>query len=308
MKVAEVMHKALKTISADATVADAVAALAEAQVSALPVLDRMGRAMGVLSAREVLKAERARKSPRARDRLFDETLVREIMAPWPVTIAPDADVRDAAREMLYLEVQRLFVEHAGPLLGVISQTDIVGAVATQKVWGGGSDRTRQPRARGSLQQAGGDAAGRASAHRAAAVMAEYEEVGAFLAHHLQHFPHGISLAYDGVDYAPAAVAGREGGVLGPGRRTHAGEHGLFHTQGAHRGVEQPTDEKGRPDNVPRIGTAVDRGEHAPHRQWPAGQEQARHPGPAHSPLDSAVVMAKVHCGRLATEHEEIGPP
>jgi Cu-processing system permease protein len=133
MKVAELMHTTLKTISADATVADAVAALAEAQVSALPVLDRYGRAVGVLSTREILKAEHAMKSARARDRLFDETLALEIMASWPVTIAPDADVRDAAREMLYLEVQRLFVEDRGVLVGVISQTDIVGAVATQKV-------------------------------------------------------------------------------------------------------------------------------------------------------------------------------
>jgi len=39
----------------------------------------------------------------------------------------------AAREMLYLEAQRLFVEDRGVLVGVISQTDIVGAVATQKV-------------------------------------------------------------------------------------------------------------------------------------------------------------------------------
>lgn len=133
MKVAELMRTHLKTISADATVADAVAALAGAQVAALPVLDRFGRAIGVVSTREVLKAEHAMVSPRARDRLFDETLVVEIMTPWPVTIAPDADVRDAAREMLYLEVQRLFVEEQGVLVGVISQTDIVAAVATQKV-------------------------------------------------------------------------------------------------------------------------------------------------------------------------------
>ena len=133
MRVAELMQPNLKTIGADATVADAVAALAEERVSALPVLDRYGRAVGVLSTREILKAEHAMKSPRARDRLFDDTLVLQIMAPWPVTIAPDADVRDAAREMLYLEVQRLFVEDRGTLVGVISQTDIVGAVATQKV-------------------------------------------------------------------------------------------------------------------------------------------------------------------------------
>ena len=133
MKVAQLMRTELKTISADATVADAVAALAEAGVSALPVLDRYGRAVGVLSTREVLKAEHGLRSARARDRLFDDTLALEIMAPWPATVAPDVDVREAARQMLYLEVQRLFVEDKGALVGVISQTDVVGAVATAKV-------------------------------------------------------------------------------------------------------------------------------------------------------------------------------
>jgi CBS domain-containing protein len=127
------MRTNLKTIGAEATVADAVAALADAQVSALPVLDRYGCPVGVLSARDILKAESGRPGPRERDRLFDETMVLEIMAPWPVTIPPDSDVRDAAREMLYLEVQRLFVEDKGTLIGVISQTDIVGAVATARV-------------------------------------------------------------------------------------------------------------------------------------------------------------------------------
>ena len=133
MRVAELMRPNVKTISADATVADAVTMLAQLQVSALPVLDRHGRAVGVVSTREVLRAEHSMKSPRARDRLFDETLVLEIMAPWPVTISPDADVRDAAREMLYLDAQRLFVEDHRALIGVVSQTDIVAAVATQKV-------------------------------------------------------------------------------------------------------------------------------------------------------------------------------
>ncbi len=133
MKVAELMRTDLKTISADATVADAVSTLAAAQVSAMPVLDRFGRAIGVLSTREILKAESACKTPEERDRLFEQTLVLEIMTPWPVTIAPDTDVQEAAREMLYLEVQRLFVEEKGALVGVISQTDIVGAVATAKI-------------------------------------------------------------------------------------------------------------------------------------------------------------------------------
>ena len=133
MKVAELMQTNLKTISTDATVADAVDTLAEAQVSALPVIDRFGRAVGIVSARDVLRAESRCDTPAIRDRLFDKTLVLEIMTPWPPTIDPDMDVRQAAQEMLYLNVQRLFVEFDGALVGVISQTDLVGAVATAKI-------------------------------------------------------------------------------------------------------------------------------------------------------------------------------
>ena len=132
MKVAELMQTNLKTISTDATVAEAEDALAEANVSALPVIDRYGRAVGVLSSREILKAESACLTPEMREWLFDSTRVLEIMAAWPATIDPGAHVREAAQEMLYLNVQRLFVEYEGALVGVISQTDIVGAVATAK--------------------------------------------------------------------------------------------------------------------------------------------------------------------------------
>lgn len=125
MKVAELMQTNLKTVSVESTLADAIADLAGAQISALPVIDRFGRAVGVVSTREVLKAES--------EGVAAETAVLEIMAPWPTTIDPDLEVRQAAQEMLYLNVQRLFVEFDGALVGVISQTDIVGAVATARV-------------------------------------------------------------------------------------------------------------------------------------------------------------------------------
>ena len=133
MKVAELMQTSLKTISTEATIADAVVVFAEAQVSALPVIDRLGRAVGVVSTREILKAESACESPLMRERLFERTRVLEIMSSWPTTIDPDLDVRRAAQVMLYLNVQRLFVEFDGGLVGVISQTDLVSAVATAKV-------------------------------------------------------------------------------------------------------------------------------------------------------------------------------
>jgi len=133
MRVAEIMHTSLTTISTDATVANAVAVLAERAVSALPVLDRQGRAVGVCSTRDVLLAERRCTEPAARQNLFERTLVLEIMTPWPTTARPDEDVRSVAQRMLDGKVQRLFVEDRGALVGVISQTDIVAAVAATRV-------------------------------------------------------------------------------------------------------------------------------------------------------------------------------
>jgi predicted transcriptional regulator len=71
--------------------------------------------------------------------MLEDTRVQEIMTPRPLMIELSADVAEAARHMLYAEVRRLFVEDNGALMGVISQTDIVQAVATAKI-----ARTREP--------------------------------------------------------------------------------------------------------------------------------------------------------------------
>jgi CBS domain-containing protein len=133
MKVAEIMRTDLKTINVDATVADAVAVLFDSGVSALPVLDRQGRAVGICSTRDVLAAESRCHDPVAREQLFERTPMLEVMTPWAATAAPDEDVRQVARRMLEQKVQRLFVEEQGALVGVISQSDIVAAVAATRV-------------------------------------------------------------------------------------------------------------------------------------------------------------------------------
>ena len=133
MRVAELMRTDVKTVDLDATLADAITTLADAHVSALPVTDGHGRILGVLSTTDILGAISETSEPDNRERLFDETAVRDLMTPRSRVIAPDADILDAAREMLYLDVHRLFVEDHGRLVGVISQTDIVAAVATAKI-------------------------------------------------------------------------------------------------------------------------------------------------------------------------------
>ncbi|MBI4419883.1 MAG: CBS domain-containing protein [Gemmatimonadetes bacterium] len=133
MRVADLMRTDLVVVDAETTVAEAVVTLADAHVSALPVVDSRRRLLGVLSTTDVLQAEADAGSPEERERLFEETTVRDIMTPEPRTIGPEADVREAAQQMLYLEVHRLFVEEAGKLTGVISQSDVVRAVATARI-------------------------------------------------------------------------------------------------------------------------------------------------------------------------------
>jgi CBS domain-containing protein len=110
-----------------------VVSLADAQVSGLPVVDTRGRVVGVVSSTDLIAAQAEAQSAQERHILLEQTSVRDLMTPRPLMIEPTAEVKEAARHMLYAEVRRLFVEDGGALVGVISQTDIVRAVATGQI-------------------------------------------------------------------------------------------------------------------------------------------------------------------------------
>lgn len=133
MKVADLMQTNLKAIGLDDTVATAVVLFAEQHVSGLPVVDHRGRLAGVLSTTDVLDLLAESLDTERRGVVLEETLVREIMTAKPITVDPDTDVHEAARQMLYGEIHRLFVEYDEALVGVITQSDIVGAVAGAKL-------------------------------------------------------------------------------------------------------------------------------------------------------------------------------
>jgi CBS domain-containing membrane protein len=133
MRVAELMHTNLRTVDPDATIADAVLVLADGHVSGLPVVDGRRRLLGVISASDVVTAIAEAETPQDRERLFEATRVREIMTSRAQVVTVETDVAEAARTMLYLEVHRLFVIEGGELVGVISQSDISGAVATANI-------------------------------------------------------------------------------------------------------------------------------------------------------------------------------
>jgi CIC family chloride channel protein len=127
------MQTDVKTIAPDASIGELVQMLADAHVSGLPVVNPDGRVIGVVSATDVLQAGAEQDDPKARAHLFDRMTVRDIMTPNPHVIKLDDDAREAAKHMLYTQVRRLFVQEAGRLVGVISQTDIAHAVGSGRL-------------------------------------------------------------------------------------------------------------------------------------------------------------------------------
>jgi CIC family chloride channel protein len=131
--VADIMQSAVRTVAGDAPVSELVAVLAAAKVTGLPVVDARERVIGVVSSTDLIAAQAGMRCAAEREILMEQTPVRDIMTPKPLIIESTAQLREAARHMLYAEVRRLFVEEHGVLVGVISHTDIVRTVVTGKV-------------------------------------------------------------------------------------------------------------------------------------------------------------------------------
>jgi CBS domain-containing protein len=129
MKVAELMQTDVQTVAPDAALNDVAVTLADAHVSGLPVVERDGRLVGVISTTDILASEEEVEDEAARAALFESARVRDLMTPRPVTIGPEASVKEAAQLLLSADVHRLFVVEADRVVGVLSTTDILRAVA-----------------------------------------------------------------------------------------------------------------------------------------------------------------------------------
>lgn len=136
------------TINANASLTEAIQLLSDRNFSAAPVVDDSGRPIGVISRSDILDYDRqavrfARRSPEYfsnRDlkeasvdplagfhkEKADRTRVRDVMTPAVFAVRPDASVEEVVRQIMTLDVHRLFVVNsAGVLIGVITTMDIV---------------------------------------------------------------------------------------------------------------------------------------------------------------------------------------
>jgi CBS domain-containing protein len=136
-RVRDVMTQEVVTVNEHASFKDIAMLIAERRVSAVPVLDREGRVLGVVSEADLVLKEEYPEGP-PEGRIFQGRRRRiaqakaagdtaaELMTAPAVTIGPDASVAEAARLLHRHGIKRLpVVDPAGPLLGIVSRADLL---------------------------------------------------------------------------------------------------------------------------------------------------------------------------------------
>jgi CBS domain-containing protein len=113
-------------VSADAPIAEAARLLEEHGIHGLPVVDRLGGLIGVVSQTDML---RARTTQDLWER-WPGLRVRHLMSTPPLTIDAHADISSAAQRMEQERVHRLVVvaPDGQTPIGIVSTTDLVRAM------------------------------------------------------------------------------------------------------------------------------------------------------------------------------------
>lgn len=109
------------SVTPDDTVLKTITFMAEKNVGALPVVQE-GQLVGIVSERDYTR------KVALRGRTSKETLVRDIMAPGPITVTPNSSVDECLHIMTDKRIRHLPVLEEGKLVGIISIGDLVNWV------------------------------------------------------------------------------------------------------------------------------------------------------------------------------------
>jgi CBS domain-containing protein len=144
MKVSDIMRRSFATIKPDAPLLDAAHLLLETNQRGLPVVDREGTLVGVISEGDFLHRSELEISPPPGNwleellgieedtparRRMRARLVREVMTPDPASIDDEASLDEVVALMDARHVAQLPVVCGGSVVGVVSRVELLAAVA-----------------------------------------------------------------------------------------------------------------------------------------------------------------------------------
>lgn len=123
MELRDLVGGEVVSITTDATVAEGAAAMQQAGVGSLAVVEK-GEFYGIFTERDVVRSVASGHSPQ------DEKL-GEWMTPYPDSFSPDMSVSDAADWMLAVGYRHLPLVEKGDLIGMASIKDILWALTSE---------------------------------------------------------------------------------------------------------------------------------------------------------------------------------
>ncbi|MFC4762898.1 CBS domain-containing protein [Dyella koreensis] len=142
MKVSDAMTRQVTTIASKADIGDAMRLMLQTHISGLPVVDRKGTLVGMLTEGDLLRRAELgteQKHPRwltflmGPGRLAREytdshgRTVEEVMTPEVITIDGEAPLAAAVNLMEQRHIKRIPVVHHGRLEGILSRADLMRA-------------------------------------------------------------------------------------------------------------------------------------------------------------------------------------
>lgn len=133
MLVKERMTSPAMTVTPDTSFQDALKLMRDHKFRRIPVVDQEGKLIGIVSERDLLHAS---PSPATSLSVWEvnyllwKLKVADIMTHHVITIDQDAPIEDAANLMVTRKIGGLpVVDHAGKVVGVVTETDIFKAFA-----------------------------------------------------------------------------------------------------------------------------------------------------------------------------------
>jgi len=141
VKVSDIMTTSVVSVAPDAPYKDIVERLVRSEVSSLPVVDRHGTLVGIVTEADLISKEAYDGHRRRALRLVADvlsgrehhwvtkaagTVAADVMTRNVMVCQPDEQVRSVARRMLERGVKRMPVVDAGALVGIVSRQDILG--------------------------------------------------------------------------------------------------------------------------------------------------------------------------------------
>ncbi|AKG22885.1 CBS domain-containing protein [Calothrix sp. 336/3] len=146
--VADVMSRDPIVVRKETSLTEVIQILADKRISGLPVVDDMGKLIGIISETDLMWQETGvtppayimfldsviyLQNPATYERDLHKALgqtVGEVMSEKPITVSPDKPLREAAKIMSDRKVHRLPVlDNAGEVIGILTRGDIIRAMA-----------------------------------------------------------------------------------------------------------------------------------------------------------------------------------